>query len=362
MMASVYKPWRTDRKTGQRVRCRKYVIAYYDEHGRRYKKPGFTDKAASEELARKLGRDAERRQAGLPVEQHERLRRPAADALDLYAADLARKGLSDRHRTDSRRALDAVFAWCRWPCLAAVRADKLTEFLADLAARGRGPRTQNYYRDALSTFLQWCISQGWIADNPILRVKRLETAGKGRRYRRRAFTADEFRALLSVAGRRKPLYAVAGLSGLRRSELRRLRRRDCQPDADPPLWTLGADITKNGEEEKVPLLRECLPYVRALVGTKGPRERLFDDVSQPRTFRADLKRAGIARPNEDGRAVDFHSLRYFFCTLLAKRLPIQVVRTLMRHRSFKQTCDTYLELGLTDVNEEMMKLPPLFSE
>ena len=69
------------------------------------------------------------------------------------------------------------------------------------------------------------------------------------------------------------------------------------------------------------------------------------------TMERDLKRAGIAKKDAAGKTADFHSLRYFFCTEMGKRLTIQKVRVLMRHANIKQTCDTYMDLGLSDVGE-----------
>ena len=57
--------------------------------------------------------------------------------------------------------------------------------------------------------------------------------------------------------------------------------------------------------------------------------------------------------------MDFHCFRYFFYTLCAKHMPIQMVRLLMRHRDIRQTCNLYMDLGLTDLKDELLKLPPL---
>ncbi len=63
-----------------------------------------------------------------------------------------------------------------------------------------------------------------------------------------------------------------------------------------------------------------------------------------------------------GRQADFHSLRYFFCTLAGVRLPIQKVRGLMRHRDIRTTCNLYMDLGMQEVFEEDWTLPQLLTE
>ena len=80
-----------------------------------------------------------------------------------------------------------------------------------------------------------------------------------------------------------------------------------------------------------------------------PRQKFFETIPDMETVVNDLRKAKIDRQDALGRWVDFHSFRYFFCTILAKKLPIQLVRTLMRHGSVKLTCDLYMDLGLEDI-------------
>ena len=72
---------------------------------------------------------------------------------------------------------------------------------------------------------------------------------------------------------------------------------------------------------------------------------------------ADLAVADIAKKDDSGRQVDFHALRYFFCTTLAHDVPIQIVSKLMRHRDIRTTCNLYMDLGLTDLAEATIDLP-----
>jgi integrase len=365
-MASVWKPSRIDPTTGRRVKVKRYQIIYKDEQGRRRKARGFQDKAASLELARKLERDVERRKAGLPTADLGESHQPIASHIEKYIADLARRGRSRAYLTAVRKALELLQRECDWPCIATIRADKLGSWLAGRAANGRGARTQNYYRDALHAFLSFCCCQKWLPENPITRysVPKLKVTGKHRKRRRRAFTEDEFRRLLAAAKseRRQLLYAIAGLSGLRRAEMRRLERRDVDlSEPDRPLWKLRAEVTKSGEAETVPMLHECLPFVLRLLELTGPEAtaRLFPSWPDTRSRHRDLKRAGITRIGEDGRCVDFHSLRYLFCTMLARRIPIGTVQLLMRHRDIRLTVNIYRDLSLTDIAEQVLRLPKL---
>ncbi len=78
-----------------------------------------------------------------------------------------------------------------------------------------------------------------------------------------------------------------------------------------------------------------------------------------KTLDRDLNRAGLEKRNAEGRSLDFHALRYFFCTQMARSMPIQKVRMLMRHQTMRQTCDLYLDLGIDDIGGDVWTLSPL---
>jgi hypothetical protein len=108
------------------------------------------------------------------------------------------------------------------------------------------------------------------------------------------------------------------------------------------------------------MLVECWEALRPIWETAtSPTQKLFPSVPPMDTVRKDLKRATIARQDEEFRWADFHSLRYFFCTLLARKLPIQLVKSLMRHRDIRMTCNLYMDLGIADINEAAIVLPKL---
>lgn len=75
----------------------------------------------------------------------------------------------------------------------------------------------------------------------------------------------------------------------------------------------------------------------------------------------DPEAAGIPRADERGRHIDFPSFRYFFCNQLGTKLPIQVVKKLMRHLRLQMTADLYGDLEMEDVAEEVWELPALFA-
>ena len=358
-MATIYKPTRV-LPDGRRMKYQYYRIVYIDEAGQRRSCKGFKDKAASEAKAREIEKRIERIQAGLPVATHEKLNQPLHELFDEYLAELRQQGRSDSHCKEQQRLLRTLQAQCGWKNLRTVRAESLRKRMHSFSPNAAA-RTINSYRDAAVSFCNWCVRQDWLQENPLTRIPKAREPGNRKHQPRRAFTSQEFKSLLEANPGRRNLYFAAGLSGLRKGELRQLEKRDLSPLATTPTWHLRPEIAKGRRRDVVPILPDLLPELQKLWrAKKQPTERLFGNVPRNRTFHADLIRAGIVRIDDEGRRVVFHSLRYFFCTLLAKHLPIQVVRLLMRHKNIKQTCDLYMDLGLTDVAEAVIQLPPMF--
>jgi integrase len=162
---------------------------------------------------------------------------------------------------------------------------------------------------------------------------------------------------------RRTVYLVASLSGLRRSELKKLQKCDCSPTGDNPRWHARPVVTKNKQPINLPMLADCAGAIRPLwEKAQSPGELLFPRMPRIATLHTDLARAGINRRDENGRWADFHSFRYFFCKQMGQILPIQKVKVLMRHATLKLTADLYGELGMADVAEDVWTLPSLFPQ
>jgi integrase len=381
-VATIYKSTHKG-KDGAILESKIWRINYTDEHGNRRSVAGYRDKGTTEQMARELERNVERIRAGLPPlpltdaikndkygAGHEQRRKPLSEPVAAYLADLVRNGTlaGSTHHKECKRILATLGKSCRWSCLADIRADGLTSFLARLAEHGRAPRTQNRYHETLRAFLNWCIDQGWLEENPITRLKMVKVGKAGRRRLRRSYTLDEWRRLIAAAPEpRRTVYLVASFSGLRRSELKRLQKSDCTPAVDRPRWHARAEITKNHQAINLPMLPECAAAIDvAWNAAPSPGSLLFRDrqgrsaVPHVNTLHEDMVAAGISRQDGQGRWADFHSFRYFFCTMLANLLPIQKVKLLMRHSTIKLTADLYCDLGLEDVAEQVWTLPSLF--
>ncbi len=77
-------------------------------------------------------------------------------------------------------------------------------------------------------------------------------------------------------------------------------------------------------------------------------------------LRRDLEAAGIPYRDDEGRVLDFHSLRHTFGTNLARAgVAPKVAQELMRHSDINLTMGTYTHVGLYDLNAAVESLPAL---
>jgi len=244
--------------------------------------------------------------------------------------------------------------------------------------------TLNKYHQCVNAFLAWCKAppRRWLANNPLDGMARAKGGRQARRRLRRAYTPEELARLLAAApDRRRVVYEVAAYSGLRREELRRLKKCDCDPTGPRPRWHLRPEVSKNGLAWNLPMLPECAAVLRPLwaalpspgslvfgagrgdeKGQRGrPRNDIGPGVPKIASLYEHLRRAGVDRVDARDRHADFHSLRYTFCKTVGTALPIQKVKLLMRHLTLGMTADLYADLEMEDVAEEVWDLPSLFN-
>ena len=376
-MASIYQP--SGRKT--------YRIEFRDQHGGlRTISSGVKDKRVAQDLARKLEEDVQSLKVGNEPRYRNAtysflgidpplsgaMEHPWQMALDAFLAEQKRQGISASYLQTTRSCLGIVQKWAGWRTLADVKPDQIGEFLREIAAKGRSACTQNHYRKYLRSFLGFCVEQGWMSSNPALKVKRIKLTQATRKRLRRALTMEELARLLTrtaehetadlrARDHRTITYQVAAFAGFRRSEMLRLIKEDCSPCKEKPRWHVPEDRTKNGLPVDLPMTPECAEALADHWQKLPPGSPLVVSVPNMKTWRLDLKRAGIPYRDERGRIADIHSLRYTFCLLLSRQFPIEVVSKLMRHASIAQTADTYLELGFDRKGEHEWVLPRLMS-
>jgi integrase len=293
--------------------------------------------------------------------------------MERWVADLERKGSDDVYRANMRRLLTKVAEGSRWSTLGGIRGESVRDWLAEikrfgvLDSKGRrkpkppSDRTIDQYLEVAKRFLAWCCRQNppYLNHNPLASVEKIE---KPRRARlRRALGEDELMRLLTVAGARAPLYRTAALTGLRKDELRQLQWRDVRLDHAKPCLQLRPEANKSRRDERVPLQPGVVRLLASIrpVGS-GPLDSVFPGIPTLQTFRRDLRRVGIPVEDAEGKRADFHSLRYSFCTFLARAgVPIRTAMELMRHRDPKLTLQLYTDAGHLETDEAVSRLPDL---
>ena len=397
-MASVFK-----RKRDRQRKNASWFIAYQDERGKRRMVKGCPDKAATEQLARKLESEAELRRRGVidpkadAYAAHEA--RPLADHISEWRADLIHRGDTAKHAdlsTDRVRRLVAVMfgaspdevdgkRMTRSQCdetrrrvaqkiaparLSDLSAAKVQSGLARFRETGRSLETCNHYRRAVCGFARWCFKEGRLRDNPLLSVAGFNSK-EDRRHDRRTVSLEELLRLIEAAERgpayqamtgpmRALCYRLAVATGLRYSEIATITPESFAWKA--PSVRVAACYTKNGQIAELPLPNELAADLRPYVVSLNPRMPIFPLPGKgAKMLRVDLQAAGIPYQTASG-FFDFHSLRCQTATLAdAAGVSPRVVQRLMRHSTLELT-GRYTRPRAVDIEAAASMIPSLKPE
>jgi integrase len=337
---------------------------------------GYPDLEATEKLARDKEKLAARIQTGCVEVDMDRAAMPIADAISAWVADLRRRSKSPGYVYNMKLYMTRTCEACRWPTLGSIRSDSLITWLAELqegnatlpCRKNRGPRalaarTLNQYLETARAFVNWCCAQQplpWLSGNPLDRIAPADKAVKVRE--KRALTLEELDRLRKVCGKRWVIYLTAALTGLRRSELKRLQWGDVHLDADRPHIQLRAAATKAKRADVVPINPELLEALQ-LHRPPSPAldQRVFAHLPKYATYRKDVEaRAKIPWRDAQSRLASFHCLRKTFCTYLALAdVPIRVAMDMMRVTDVKLLTGTYTDAKLLNTSAAAARLPRL---
>jgi len=200
--------------------------------------------------------------------------------------------------------------------------------------------------------MNWASSRGLIRGNALDGLRQLPEHIDKREVSR-ALTFDEFdRLIASTPNEMRQLYYLfSGRCGLRWREIRQLEWEDM--DLRKGLIHLRPEATKSRRADVLDIPPDLLGRLRRMGKGRG---EVFASSPILRTFRADLKRAGI--PYEvAGKQADRKCLRKTFCTHLALRsVGLWEAVKMMRHRDPKLTVQVYTDLGLMNTREAAAKL------
>jgi len=147
-------------------------------------------------------------------------------------------------------------------------------------------------------------------------------------------------------------------TGLRRSELAKLKWADLLLDEAKPFVLVRASTTKNSKVAPMSLHPEVVAALRDLKNESQPGELVFKRFPRIERLKRDLKAAGIPYQDALGRYADFHSLRKTLCTNLARAgVPRRTAMAVMRHCDSKLTDKVYTDENLLGVETAIDVLP-----
>lgn len=392
-MASVFRPQftRIDPATGRRVRVRvrKWYVQYRDANGVLRRVPGYTDKAATQQLARDLEREAAREAVGLPVPGARGGKRALAELVVAYRAFLTSKGNTPEyvHLVFTRITHALEISGMQFVCdLSGTTLSKtLARFRehgirAHKQKKGISNQTSNFYLSAMKSFGRWLVRERILSDNPFAYLDGMNVR-TDRRHDRRALSAGDLSRLIEVARTgpafrdlsgpdRAVLYLAAANTGLRAAELKSLTVGSFDLDHDPPTVTVQAGYSKRRRKDVLPLHPELVAALRPWLSEKlqsaskgaGAASVLWPGTwidRASRMVKADLERAEIPYRDDDGLVFDFHAFRHqCLSSLVRSGVHPRVAQSLARHSTITLTMDRYAHIGLEEMNAALKGIPP----
>ncbi len=416
-MARVYRE--SYSRDGRKWKSPKWYVQVVDADGIRRKHAGFTDKAATLQLAAQLERDAARKKVGLIDKFAEQRTRPLAAHIDQWRASLIDKGGTIQHANLQRSHAKRLFHGCRFLLWSDIVPSKAVAWLADLRRdredrRGVSIQTSNHYLAAVKAFCRWMVRDGRAPDNPLAHLEG-GNVRTDRRHDRRAFTTDELLQLIQAARRgadwrwrvrlkardetanpayesfaitgeaRAMLYRTGAGTGLRAAELRSLTIGSFTLDAEPPTVTVAAAYAKNRRADTLPIRLELANALRthfagrhtddpafAVPPSKNTAKMLRRDLADARTAwiedartpderRERAESSFLQYRDAAGRVCDFHALRHSFVTALVQGgANPKDAQQLARHSTITLTMDRYTTMRpVGELSTALAALPDL---
>lgn len=182
-----------------------------------------------------------------------------AEVADELRANRQKNGASDLYLRDLRIRLGRLATDFQCPIASLTRSD----IEAHLSSLNGTPRTLHNHRTTIGTMLHYAVDQGYLpAGHPIL--GRASRSFKGQ-TKPEVFTPEEMEKLLKAAKPELvPALAVAGFSGIRAAEIKRLKWEDVKLERG--FIEISAAISKLKIRRRAPLtenLRQwLLPHVK----------------------------------------------------------------------------------------------------
>jgi len=362
-MARVFRPTYT--RAGNRVTVQDWYAEWWGADGQQHRKRIGRKSLAIAFLAEQQVRE-ERIRAGVCADANAAKLRllPLADLVAEYMDLMAARNLDATYRANVREMLARILEGCSWATWANVTGDSLVLYLGRRRAElDNAAATLNSFLRTARGFTRWLADRMGERD-PLRAVKRFDESKRVRS--KRILTDAEFDQLLKATDAAKPrgkfsgpdramLYRLAGFTGLRVGELATLTPLHFALDSAPPTVTVEAADAKGKRLEPLPLPAHVVAVVRPWLAKKSQRKPLWPGAwvrskQYVRWLESDLKRAGVAAQDAQGRKATFHGLRRRYVTSVIKTgAGIHEVKRLARHRDLKTTLEYYTDETLADL-------------
>ena len=378
------KQWQVARVSPDRpgrclVESAKWYVTYRDAGGAERTVPGFADRAATDALMVKLVGTAQKIAAGLLPPEAAKPKSPLSDLLArwhkyILHGGAAKPGAARQHQR-ARDVVEGIGA----TVAAEITPTRVREWTGERRAANRhngkpfGESTGFGYIGAVKSFTRWLAVVERAEPVDHLSALKRPTKRTELRIKRRALVAAELEQLFAatrasaavhyglIGYERHALYLLACSTGLRAEELSRLRPQSF--DLDASTVALPLDQTKNKEGALLPVAPDVMEVVKRLFRGRAPlwpNRRSYGSQwwsYAARMIRHDLKEAGIAATDEEGRRFDFHALRGQFATDL-DRAGVSLARAqkLMRHSTPALTAKHYMRADAEQQAADVAKL------
>ena len=318
-----------------------------------------TDKQLAQQKLLATVRERERELAGLSGRKpwREAAQSPLLNHLADFLADLRARKRSESHVKHVETRIKKLLCECRWETLRDVSADGFMLWRAN--RKNLSQKTIHEYKNAAFSLFAWMERHDRVESNPLRRVGNVERKGF-ETVKRRAFTHEEMRRLVSVSGEFALGYLAAVNTGLRRKELAAVQWGDVHWDSNTPFIFVRSNTTKNRQAGKIYLKSGLAQQLKTIKPAKAAADELVftGRIAWMAKMHQHLKAAGIPVYDAQGRKVDFHALRVTYNTNLENvGASLQVRQELLRHSDPRLTAGTYMDGTRLETASLIEKLP-----
>ena len=327
-----------------------YWSAIWTEGRRTMRSLGTSNRRRAEILETRLRDELETRRFHLPN------LKPEMPFGELYARFLAEGDVKPYHIERAKQFL-AYFAetsigQITRNDIVRYRKERQAEYL-ERHGKPLSETTLNRDCECIRHLLYWAVDEGFLAANPIARIRMPRARGRRRPV---LSVADEMKLVAACSEHLAPIVMAAVDTGLRRGELFHQRWEDV--DFDRGVISVTCSKTPEGEHRLVPMTRrvtEMLFAERKLSGGVFTYEK--KPIGTIKTaWKGALRRAGIPR-------MRFHDLRHTFNSRLADLgIIADVRRALMGHSSGGDVNSIYTHIELPTLREAIHRLEAWHTE